>query len=196
MTQVTIQENSDGDPYIQIPEQMLTSLKWKDGDDVEFIDNKDGTMSIRKTTTTRWAHVRDSMYELDEHGNECDKEYIYVTLPQFDKEASEDGDFPEEDFKVETLRLKMDPHDRTIYPCTAQATHQLQFKVVYCGQWAGNGNVFETPVVSSMSKEDLLRAADRAMAFTGNEHHCFLEGICYDQIDKAGVVHLRMLFGS
>jgi len=36
------------DYYILLPEELLSKLKWKTGDKIEWIDNKDGSFSLRK----------------------------------------------------------------------------------------------------------------------------------------------------
>ena len=197
MRELLVKENCDGEAYIDLPVDVTERLGWKEGDEVEFVDNGDNTMTIRKTVPpVRYSHVKDSMYELDEECNEINKQYMHVFLPQYEKSPSPDGSLPNKFYQVEHLYIKMDPSDRTIYPCTSDASHKLQFKVVYNGSWAGNGSEYETSVMNSMTKPELLKIADEAMMFTENEHHCFLEALRFDHIDQAGVVHLKLSFGS
>jgi bifunctional DNA-binding transcriptional regulator/antitoxin component of YhaV-PrlF toxin-antitoxin module len=47
-TQIEIQENSDGELFFEIPPALLEDLGWKEGDDVKFIDNKNGCFTIKK----------------------------------------------------------------------------------------------------------------------------------------------------
>jgi len=46
--QVEIQETSDGELFFQIPPPLLEDLGWEEGDEVKFIDNKNGTFKIKK----------------------------------------------------------------------------------------------------------------------------------------------------
>ena len=46
--QVEIQETSDGELFFQIPPALLEDLGWEEGDEVKFIDNKNGTFKIKK----------------------------------------------------------------------------------------------------------------------------------------------------
>jgi len=44
-------DNREGDFYIPLPEELLPSLAdmgWSANDDLEFIDNKDGTFTVKK----------------------------------------------------------------------------------------------------------------------------------------------------
>jgi len=34
--------------YIILPKELLSTLNWKTGDKIEWIDNKDGSFSLRK----------------------------------------------------------------------------------------------------------------------------------------------------
>lgn len=34
--------------YLELPEELLNELKWKTGDELEWIDNKDGSFSLKK----------------------------------------------------------------------------------------------------------------------------------------------------
>lgn len=47
----TIQEDANGDCYIDISE-FVEELGWKEGDILEWLDNKDGTFTIRKKDAT------------------------------------------------------------------------------------------------------------------------------------------------
>ena len=48
MTEVVIKENENGEPYIEFPTDIIDRLGWQDGDNVEFIDNKNGSITVRK----------------------------------------------------------------------------------------------------------------------------------------------------
>ena len=43
-------DNESGDTYIQLPDDMMLAAGWNLGDDIEWIDNKDGTFTLRKLT--------------------------------------------------------------------------------------------------------------------------------------------------
>lgn len=47
---VTIEEANDetGDLILPFPEEMLQALNWQEGDELEFIDMKDGSFQIAK----------------------------------------------------------------------------------------------------------------------------------------------------
>lgn len=56
---VEVQENKETDEYfIQLPEEILTNLKWNTGDTVIWNDNKDGSFTLtKKETNTEWVLV-------------------------------------------------------------------------------------------------------------------------------------------
>ena len=199
MTEVTVKENIDGEPYIQLPDEVVAKLGWKEGDDVEFIKNKNGSLTIRKIDTTRYARVVDSMYCLDEECNKVNEQFIHTSLPRFDKDVDEDGQHPLENYKVEVLCLGFDSYndgrERELWPCSERAKNKVEFQIVYDGMWNGNGREYQTGFMTSLTKPRLLEIADEAMVYTGNEHHCFLENLRFDKIEE-GVVILRLCFGS
>lgn len=43
-----LKETPEGDLYFTIPESVLRRLNWKEGDDLEFIQNPDGSLKIVK----------------------------------------------------------------------------------------------------------------------------------------------------
>lgn len=45
---IEVKELPDGDQYIELPEDMIKPLGWKEGDDIEWKDNKDGTHTLTK----------------------------------------------------------------------------------------------------------------------------------------------------
>jgi bifunctional DNA-binding transcriptional regulator/antitoxin component of YhaV-PrlF toxin-antitoxin module len=46
--EVIVEENENGDLVLPIPQDLLNSQGWKEGDDLEFTDNKDGSWTIHK----------------------------------------------------------------------------------------------------------------------------------------------------
>jgi hypothetical protein len=45
-----VQEDTEtGDHYLQFSDEMLAELGWQIGDPLEWIDNQDGSWTIRKT---------------------------------------------------------------------------------------------------------------------------------------------------
>jgi antitoxin component of MazEF toxin-antitoxin module len=47
ITQIEIQDNSDGELFFEIPPALLEDLGWEEGDEVK-IDNKNGSFNIKK----------------------------------------------------------------------------------------------------------------------------------------------------
>ena len=43
-----VKENKKGEPYLQLPSKLLKQLKWKLGEQLEWIDNKDGSYTLKK----------------------------------------------------------------------------------------------------------------------------------------------------
>jgi bifunctional DNA-binding transcriptional regulator/antitoxin component of YhaV-PrlF toxin-antitoxin module len=43
-----VQEDQFGEKFIEFPQEAIADLGWKEGDTVEWIDNGDGTWSIKK----------------------------------------------------------------------------------------------------------------------------------------------------
>ena len=43
-----VKQNKEGEPYIQFPSKLLKQLKWKLGEQLEWIDNKDGSYTLKK----------------------------------------------------------------------------------------------------------------------------------------------------
>ena len=46
-TELQIKENSEGDLYFNIPDNLLERLGWEDGDEIKFIE-KDGRFVLAK----------------------------------------------------------------------------------------------------------------------------------------------------
>ncbi|MFB2648082.1 hypothetical protein [Shewanella mangrovisoli] len=47
---VEIERTEDGEPFFRLPDEYLVDLKWEDGDVVYWIDNKDGSWTLRKSS--------------------------------------------------------------------------------------------------------------------------------------------------
>lgn len=43
-----VKEAEDGEPYIELPDELIDALGWKEGDTVHWQDNGDGTWSLSK----------------------------------------------------------------------------------------------------------------------------------------------------
>ena len=43
-------DGASGEYYVQLPDDLLNSLGWKEGDTLEFADNKDSTFSLKKVS--------------------------------------------------------------------------------------------------------------------------------------------------
>lgn len=47
-TTVVEEDPETGDSIITLPEDLLSEVQWKEGDTITWIDNKDGTFSLKK----------------------------------------------------------------------------------------------------------------------------------------------------
>ncbi|MEZ8022408.1 hypothetical protein AB4347_18715 [Vibrio breoganii] len=45
---VKIEQNEDGDHYFLIPDELQKDLSWDEGDSIEWIDNGDGSWTLKK----------------------------------------------------------------------------------------------------------------------------------------------------
>jgi hypothetical protein len=54
---IDVQENADGELFIEFPPELMTEADWKEGDDLVWTDLKDGTWSLRKKPETQWVLV-------------------------------------------------------------------------------------------------------------------------------------------
>ena len=43
-----VQEDEQGEKLIELPEDLLTAAGWKEGDELVWSDNKDGSWSLNK----------------------------------------------------------------------------------------------------------------------------------------------------
>lgn len=55
---VKIQQNAEGEHYFLIPEQLQQELSWNEGDAVEWIDNGDGSWTLRKLSQLEALKLR------------------------------------------------------------------------------------------------------------------------------------------
>lgn len=46
-----VKENEDGDAFIELPPELCESQGWKEGDNLKWTDNGDGSWSLTKTDT-------------------------------------------------------------------------------------------------------------------------------------------------
>lgn len=49
--QIPIEENEDGDAILNLPDEVLAEVGWQEGDCIEWIDNKDGSFTLKKRET-------------------------------------------------------------------------------------------------------------------------------------------------
>ena len=56
---VKITENSDGDAVLEFPDELIQQVGWREGDEVEWDDNGDGSYTLTKKTKseTEWVLV-------------------------------------------------------------------------------------------------------------------------------------------
>jgi hypothetical protein len=52
INEALIVEDENGEPCIQFTDALLKAVGWKEGDSVEWVDQKDGTFLIKKKSTT------------------------------------------------------------------------------------------------------------------------------------------------
>ena len=48
---IPVQENEQGEQFIEFPDEVLKETGWKDGDSIEWIDNHDGSFTLKKKDT-------------------------------------------------------------------------------------------------------------------------------------------------
>jgi hypothetical protein len=52
-----VQENADGELFIEFPPELMTEASWKEGDELVWTDLKNGTWSLTKKPETQWVLV-------------------------------------------------------------------------------------------------------------------------------------------
>ena len=50
MTKITVQEDENGELYIELPDTLMEERGWNIGDELVWTVNDDGTIGIRKRT--------------------------------------------------------------------------------------------------------------------------------------------------
>ena len=48
---IPVQENEQGEQFIEFPDDLLKETGWKEGDCIEWIDNHDGSWTMKKKDT-------------------------------------------------------------------------------------------------------------------------------------------------
>ena len=48
---IPVQENEQGEQFIEFPDEVLKETGWKEGDCIEWIDNHDGSFTLKKKDT-------------------------------------------------------------------------------------------------------------------------------------------------
>lgn len=48
---LNVQKDEQGDLFIEFPKDFLKEVDWKEGDDIEWIDNHDETWTMKKKVT-------------------------------------------------------------------------------------------------------------------------------------------------
>ena len=52
-----VQENADGEVFIEFPPELMAETGWKEGDDLTWTDLKNGSWSLVKKPATQWVLV-------------------------------------------------------------------------------------------------------------------------------------------
>lgn len=47
--QTEVKERDDGELYIDIPQEILTHMKWDESTPLEWVNNADGTFTLKRT---------------------------------------------------------------------------------------------------------------------------------------------------
>ncbi|ENM5780285.1 hypothetical protein NTH50_003801 [Vibrio mimicus] len=55
---VKIEQNEDGDYYFLIPDDLREDLSWNKGDPIEWIDNGDGSCTLKKLSQLELLKLR------------------------------------------------------------------------------------------------------------------------------------------
>jgi antitoxin component of MazEF toxin-antitoxin module len=54
---VEVQENDDGELFVEFPDSVMEEVGWKEGDTIKWTDNNDGSFTLKKTEETEWVLV-------------------------------------------------------------------------------------------------------------------------------------------
>ncbi|GBL02443.1 hypothetical protein VH1709_contig00121-0020 [Vibrio harveyi] len=66
---VKIEKTSDGEAFFNIPEILQKELQWNEGDQIEWLDNKDGSWTLRKVEFEGSIQSKSIEYILSQHPN-------------------------------------------------------------------------------------------------------------------------------
>lgn len=77
---ISVKENDEGEAVIDLPEEFLNMVGWKEGDTIKWIDNGDGSWSMKKLETQyvlvetintfRHRYVVEVPVGVDQYGND------------------------------------------------------------------------------------------------------------------------------
>ena len=54
---IDVQEDAEGELFIEFPPEMMEEVGWKEGDNLLWTDNKNGTWTLTKKPETQWVLV-------------------------------------------------------------------------------------------------------------------------------------------
>ena len=54
---IDIEQGEDGELYLPLNQDILDLTKWQEGDIIEWLDNKDGSWTMKKKENTEWVLV-------------------------------------------------------------------------------------------------------------------------------------------
>ena len=66
---VKIEKTGDGEAFFNIPEILQKELQWNEGDQIEWMDNKDGSWTLRKVGFEGDIQSKSIEYILSQHPN-------------------------------------------------------------------------------------------------------------------------------
>ncbi len=54
---IEVQENEDGESFIEFPDEVMEQVGWKEGDNIQWVDNGDGSFTLKKSEELEWVLV-------------------------------------------------------------------------------------------------------------------------------------------
>ena len=89
--EVDIKETVDGELFFNIPDNLLDELKWKEGDELKFIDKGDGSFLIKKKAyeTVELEFDDDELFKYMKHAHEQNmsfNEWVECVMEKFLKQ--------------------------------------------------------------------------------------------------------------
>lgn len=54
---IEVQENEEGEPFIEFPDAVMEQVGWKEGDTIQWVDNGDGSFTLKKEQEMEWVLV-------------------------------------------------------------------------------------------------------------------------------------------